>query len=460
MIDKSTIAQFGESLQGRVLQPLDAGYDEARAIWNGMFDRRPAMIARCRGAADVVASVRFAREHDLRVAIKSGGHGVAGTSVGEAGLTIDLAPMRSVRVDAHRRVAWVDAGATWQDVDHETQSVGLATTGGVDSRTGVGGLTLGGGLGYLARTHGLTIDNLISAEVVTAGGERLHTSESAHADLFWALRGGGGNFGIVTSFEFRLHPVGPEVMTAQTFHPVRDAREVLHFYRELMRDAPDELACYAMCVRVPPVAPFPEAFHGQTAIVLVACYSGALKAGRAALTPLHRFGNPIVNMLQPMPYMILQRSFDDGTPKGGRYYWKAHYLEGLSDDVVETLVDQVDAFPGPLSIVGIEPMRGAIARVDAAATAFAHRSAGFSFGLWAGWTDPAADEQMIARTRTFYEAMAPHATGGVYANYLDADDQEKVRSAYGGNYERLRKVKAVYDPQNFFRANQNIEPAD
>ena len=458
-LDESSIEQFSERIRGAVLRPDDEGYDEARSVWNGMVDRYPAAVVRCAGAADVMAAVDFARERDLPLAVKGGGHNVAGKAVCDDGLVVDLSPMDGVRVDPGARTARVGAGATWADVDHETQAFGLATTGGLDSRTGVAGLTLGGGIGYLARPYGLSCDNLLAADVVTARGELVTASEEENPELFWGLRGGGGNFGVVTAFEFELHEVGPEVGTAQVFYPAEQATEVLRSYREFVTDAPDEVACYAMVLHVPPEPPFPEARRGETTVGLVACHAGDVEAGVAALEPLETFGDPIVSAVQPMPYTALQRNFDDGAPAGERYYYKAHYLEALPDGAIETVVQETDPLKGPFTIVGLEPMGGAVNRVDPTATAFPHRDAAYSFGVWTGWSDPDRDDEMIEWTRTVHERMAPYSTGGVYANYLDRDEDERVTAAYRENYERLAELKTEWDPENRFRLNQNVEPA-
>ena len=453
------VTALDERLHGDLLHPGDEGYDEARTLWNAMIDKYPSYVARCTGAADVMAAVSFAAEHDLLLSVKGGGHNFAGTAVCDDGLTIDLSPMDAVRVDPSAKTARVQPGATWADFDHEAQAFGLATTGGLVSTTGVAGLTLGGGQGYLARKHGLAVDNLVGADVVTADGELVHASEDEHEDLFWALRGGGGNVGVVTSFEFDLHPVGPQVLAGPIFHPYEDAREALRFYREFTADAPDELSCYALVVRVPPEPLFPEDVQGEPALAFAVCYAGPMDEAEAALEPLRAFGDPILDGVQPVRYTALQQSFDDGSPEGHRWYSKSHYLGELPDGAIDTILEYTDPFPGPLTQVALEPMGGAIARVDRDATAFPHRDAAYSFGIWPGWADPDRDEELTTWAREFHEAMAPYATGGVYANYLDRDESDRVRAAYGENYERLVAVKTEWDPGNLFRMNQNVEPA-
>ncbi|HUF01085.1 MAG TPA: FAD-binding oxidoreductase [Gaiellaceae bacterium] len=441
--------RFAGMLRGQLIRPGSRSYDETRALWNGMIDRRPVLVARCAGTADVIACVDFARGQDLALSVRGGGHGVAGKAACD-GLMIDLSHMRDVHVDAKARVARVGGGSTWGTVDHETQAFGLAVTGGVDSRTGVGGLTLGGGIGYLARAHGLTIDSLLSAEVVLADGSMVTASATENPDLFWALRGGGGGFGIVTTFEFQLHAVGPEVMTAQVFHGMDGAAEALAFYRDFMSTAPDEAACYPLFVNVPPVDPFPPQHHGKTALVFVGCHAGSLEDGEEALRPLGEFGAPFFSAIAPMPYATLQSSFDAGAPDGGRFYWKAHYLDELSDALIDLLVERVDPLPGPYSNVFVECLGGAVARVSSDATAFPHRDVPFSLGVSSGWADAAEDERAIAWTRSLFEATAPHASGGVYVNYLDRDEDDRIAAAYGANLPRLEGVRRMYDPEGLF----------
>lgn len=450
MLKELNVEELAIDLRGRLILTDDPDYDDVRAIWNGMIDRLPAAIARCKGAADVRAAVNFARLNGLPFSVKAGGHGVSGKAICDDGLVIDVSSMNTVQVDPATQTAKVGPGATWGDFDREAQSFGLATTGGVDSRTGVAGLTLGGGIGYLARKHGLSIDNLLAVDVVTADGELRHASKTNNPDLFWALRGGGGNVGIVTSFEFKLHEVGPEVLVGQSFHSFDDARKALRFYREFTTDAPNELACYALVVHIPPVEPFPESTHGQIAVALVACYAGPLAEAEAAIDPLKAFGNPILSFVQPMPYTTLQSSFDAGTPDGERYYYKSQTLGSLSDEAIDTIVSQVEPLPGPFTMIGIEPMGGAISRVNPAATAYPHRDAAYNFSVWAGWSDSDNDDHIIAWTRNFHQAMVPHASGGAYANYLAVDDGDRLREAYGANYDRLLKIKKAWDPDRLF----------
>lgn len=447
-----------ERLRGSVLTPGDADYDEARSLWNGMFDPRPGAIARCTHSDDVIAAVNFARENGVLLSVRSTGHSYAGNSVCEGGLVIDLSAMNAVRVDPTAKKAHVQPGATWGEIDHETQAHGLATTGATVSTVGVAGYTLGGGTGYLARKRGLSLDNLLSVDVVTASGDLLHASENQNADLFWGLRGGSGNLGIVTSFEFALHEVGPEVLAGQIVYPFEQAREVLRYWRDFMAEAPEELQCYAFIIHIPPIPAFPEEFHGKTALDLVAAYVGPVADGEQVLQSLRSFGRPILDGVFPQPYTALQQTFDAGMPKGLRWYSKAHYFDRLSDDAIDTLLSYTDPLPGPYTAVYFEPGGGAVGRIDPAATAFPHREAAFGFQIFPGWADPAADAELTGWARDFYGAMAPFATDGVYVNLLGHDEEERVRAAYGRSYGRLAQLKERYDPANLFRVNHNVVP--
>lgn len=460
MLDTPSINEASKSFRGQLLTPEDPDYETARRVWNGMVDQRPALIARCEGTADVIAALDLARSQDLTVTVRGGGHGVAGKAVRDGALMIDLSAMKSVQVDQEAKTARVGAGATWGEVDHETQAFGLAVTGGVDSRTGVAGLTLGGGIGYLGRSMGLTIDQLIGAEVVLADGRTVYASESQHSDLFWALRGGGGNFGVVTAFEFRLGEVGPDVLNAQIFYPMDQAQQALTFYRDFMAGASNAVGCFALFINTPPIDPFPESQHGKTCLALVACHAGSLEEGERELAPLGDFGSPMLSVITPIPYATLQSSFDAGAPDGGRYYWKAQYLDELTDEAITTLVEGVDPLPGGYSNVFLEPLGGAIAEVDPEATAFPHRGVKFGLGISSGWESPADDEGAIEWTRALHERMRPHAVSGVYSNYLDSDDNDRVESTYGPNLRRLQEIKATYDPDNLLsQANQAVVPA-
>ncbi|HUF29408.1 MAG TPA: FAD-binding oxidoreductase [Gemmatimonadaceae bacterium] len=453
----STLKGNGQ-LRADVLGPGDEGYDEARRVFNGMIDRRPSTIIRCRGAADVIHAVNYARERDLLLAVRGGGHSFAGKSVCDGGLMIDLSLMRAVRVSPDGGTVHVQGGATWADVDHETQAFGLATTGGLISHTGVAGLTLGGGVGWLARKHGLACDNLLSADVVTAAGQFVHASEGENPDLFWGLRGGSGNFGVVTSFEFQVHPVGPEVLGGFIIHPFEAAAEGLRFYRDFTADARDEVACYAIFGRIPKEPPFPEKHQGRTGLFFAACYAGPVSEAAEALAPLRAFGDPILDALQPMPYKVLQKAFDEAQKPGNRWYGKSGFWEEITDDAIDTLVRGVDPLSGPLTMVFFECMGGAIGRIPPGATAFPHREAPYNFGITAGWTDPADDEKNMAWTRELHATLSSYDKG-IYVNYADEDESERTGAAYGRNYDQLVKVKNAWDPNNLFRMNMNIVPA-
>ncbi len=461
----ATIAfdELGGSFRGDLLLPISPGYDAARRIWNGAIDRHPACVARCTGVADVVAAVRFARDHDLEIAVRGGGHNVAGTAVCDGGIVIDLSAMRSVWVDPAVRTAWVQGGALWGDVDHETQAHGLATTGGIVGHTGVAGLTLGGGIGFLMRKYGLTVDNLLAAEVVTADGRIVRASADEHADLFWALRGGGGNFGVVTSFKFALHPVGPTVMAGPIFWAAHDTTAVLRFYRDFVAEAPDELGSVVRLGTVPPLPVIPEDLHWRPAIAVACCYAGAVEDGERAVRALRRFGTPLVDLLAPSPYAAFQGGLDDTVPHGWQYYWKATNLAGLSDDVIDVIANHAYAAGSPRSYAAMFHMGGAVARVPHDATAYAGRDVAHNIVIDAACLPDEADERTAAETdwaRQFLQALKPHRAGGVYVNFLDADDDaSRVQEAYGDRiYRRLAEVKATYDPDNAFHHNKNIRP--
>jgi hypothetical protein len=451
------------SFRGALVLPASPGYDDARRVWNGAIDRRPACIARCAGVADAVAAVRFARDHGLEIAVRGGGHNVAGTAVCDDGIVIDLSAMRAVWVDPADRTAWVQGGALWGDVDHETQAHGLATTGGIVGHTGVAGLTLGGGIGFLMRKHGLAIDNLLEAEVVTAEGTVVRASADEHPDLFWALRGGGGNFGVVTSFRFRLHPLGPTVMAGPVFWAGDDTADVLRWYRGFAADAPDALGTVVRLGTIPPLPVIPEDLHWRQAIAVVCCYAGPLDEGDRAVRDLRRFGTPLVDLLAPSPYAAFQGGLDDTVPHGWHYHWKATSLAGLSDDVIAVIADHAYAAGSPRSYAAMFHMGGAVARVPHGATAYAGRDVAHNIIIDAAWLPAESGERAAAETawaRTFLDALRPHGAGGVYVNFLDADDAAgRVGEAYGDRiHRRLAEVKATYDPDNVFRHNVNIRP--
>jgi FAD/FMN-containing dehydrogenase len=450
-IDRASIERLRAELRGELLLPGDPGYDQARTIWNGMIDRRPGLIVRCAGVADVLAAVRLARAHDLLVAIRGGGHNVAGNAVCEDGLMIDLSRMRSVRVDPKARTAHAEGGATWADFDAETQAFGLATTGGLISSTGIAGLTLGGGIGWLMGSYGLACDNLRSLDLVTAEAELITASASENPELFWGLKGGGGNFGIVTAFEFQLHPVGP-LFAGVLFHLVARAREALTHFRDFLREAPHELGAVAGLSTSP---------AGEPAAVVALVYNGPPEEGARVVQPLRDFGPPMLDTMGPMPYRAVQRLLDAGSPPGRRNYWKSSFLNELPDAAIATLVERVAEAKSPRCKLLIECLGGAVARVGRNEAAFDHRHLPFNLLVEAAWEDRAADRDNIAWARAAWEAMQPHAADGVYMNYLEAEGGlDRLRAAYGTEkYQRLAALKARYDPENRFRMNQNVRPA-
>jgi FAD/FMN-containing dehydrogenase len=454
----AAIQEFKANLRGTLLDPQSDGYDVTRRVWNGMIDRRPGLIARCAGVSDVIRSVNFARMHNLRVSVRGGGHNVTGNAVCDGGLMIDLSPMKGIHVDPAGKTVRAEAGVTWRELDHETQAFGLATTGGTISTTGIAGLTLGGGVGYLMRRCGLAIDNLISADVVTADGQFLTASESRNSDLFWGLRGGGGNFGIVTSMEYRLHEIGPIVTGGMLLYPVSQAPELLRFLRDYLVTTPDEFMAYAIFLTAPPAPFIPEHLQGTKLFAIAVCHTGTLKEGEEAVAPLRAFTPPAIDMVGPMPYTAVQQLFDAGTPPGLQVYLKSDYFDDLSDEVIEVLVTNAANVTSPMSVVIIFPMGGAVGRVAKEATAFSYRDAGYDYVVYSIWADPSESERHIRWTREFGAAMQPFSTG-VYVNELGNEGEDRVRAAYGNQtYQRLVALKNRYDPTNFFRLNQNIRP--
>lgn len=458
-ISAAAIDALAAGLRGRLLDASDPSYDEARTIWNAMIDRKPGLIARCAGAADVMAAVRFAREHSLLLAVRGGGHNIAGNAVCDGGLMIDLSPMKSVRVDATGRRAWVEPGATLADVDKETQAFGLAVPTGINSTTGIAGLTLGGGFGWITRKFGLTIDNLISVDVVTAGGELVRASAEQNPDLFWALRGGGGNFGVVTAFEFQLHPLGPQVLSGLVVHPFDDAQTVLKEYRQALETAPDELTCWVVMRKAPPLPFLPTEWHGREILVLAMCYCGDLKAGEAATARLRSIGKPIVDVVAPHPFAGWQQAFDPLLTPGARNYWKSHDFTELSDAAIDVITRSVGNLPDAECEIFVGHVGGAAGRVALDATAFPQRSAHFVMNVHARWREPGMDRACIDWARGLFEAAKPYAAGTAYINFMPADEADRVEPAYGSNYQRLAQTKQRYDPSNLFRMNQNVRPA-
>ncbi len=446
------VIELASKFSGQLLQPADAGYEEARKVHNGLVNKRPVLIARCRGVADVVDAVNLARKLSLEVAVRGGGHNVAGRATVDGGLMIDLVPMKGIHVDPYARTARAQGGVTWAELNRETQLHGLATTGGVVSTTGMASLTLGGGIGWLMGKYGLALDNLRSVDLVTADGRVLRASEDENADLFWAVRGGGGNFGIAASFEFRLHTVGPTVTGGLVFWPLNAAGDVLRLFRELAASASDDLMLVANVLGAPDGS-------GTKAAAIGACHCGSLRDGEAAVCPIKAFGTPVMDTVGPMTYCEINAMLDAGYPKGARNYWKSHFLPELTDEAIRTMVECYERCPSPMSEIYLEHIHGAAARVGVGETAFPLRSPGYNFLVLAQWMDPADDEQCIAWARETYAAMQPFVGLGRYVNYLDDDEPgDPAAAAYGPNYRRLREIKAKYDPENFFHMNQNIRP--
>ncbi len=449
VLDQQLLAELRNGVRGAVIGPADEDYETARKVHNGMIDKRPAVIARCTGVADVKAALQFGLDHRLSIAVRGGGHNVAGKAVCDDGIVIDLSGMKGMRVDPANRIARAQAGLTWGEFDRETQSFGLATTGGAVSTTGIAGLTLGGGIGWLQRMYGLTCDNLLSADVVTADGRFLVASPSENPDLFWGLRGGGGNFGIVTSFEYRLHPVG-QVLAGPVLHPMSAAKDAFKFYRDFSQKAPDELFCEFALAALP---------DGQRAVSLFMCYSGPPEAGEKVVAPLREFGNPLEDMLGPMSYCDVQQAYDADFPFGLKNYWKSSNVAELSDEAIETMVTFMEGAPSLRPMVVIDQFGGAVARVPADATAFGHREAEYDLIIAAVWENEDEQEAHIEWAKSFWQAMQPYSTQSVYVNYLSDEGDERVRAAYGGkHFARLVELKRKYDPENVFRNNQNIRP--
>ena len=446
-----------DSLTGEVFTPGDDGYDEARKVYNAMIDRRPSVVVRCTSTEDVVAAVNYARENELDVAVRGGGHSVPGFGTGDDAVVIDLSGMRDVAVDPGQRTARAQGGATWGDFNAATHVHGLATTGGIISTTGVAGLTLGGGIGYLARGLGLSCDNLVSAEVVTADGRLLTASESENDDLFWALRGGGGNFGVATALEFRVHPVDT-IYGGPMFFEIEDAPTVLRFYREFIADAPEELGGFPAWQIAPPLPFIPEDRQGEPFLAFVACWAGPLEQGEAALKPLKDVAPVVAEHVGPMPYPDLNSAFDALVPHGLQHYWKANFVKELTDEAIEAHVEHGPKVPVVNSTVHIYPINGACHRVAPDATAFAYRDATFATVIAGMWPEPADNEANIKWVRDYYDATAPLSEEGGYVNFMAEDDQERIKANYMGNYDRLVDVKRKYDPDNLFHLNQNIKP--
>jgi FAD/FMN-containing dehydrogenase len=459
LVQSQKVEQLKAGFQGKVLVPGDAAYDGARAIWNGMIDKRPAVIARCATTADVVRAVRFAKDNALVLAIRGGGHNIAGSALCDGGIVIDLSQMKAAKVDVAKRRVTVEGGATLADLDAAAQAHGLAVPLGINSTTGVAGLTLGGGFGWLSRRFGMTVDNLESAEVVTAAGEVVRASATEHPDLFWALRGGGGNFGVVTRFEFRLHPVGPDVLSGLIVYPIADAKAVLQQYRKFMASAPDELSVWVVLRKAPPLPFLPASVHGQGVVILALVYTGDPKAGEALIAPLRKFGTPVGEHVGVQPYAAWQQAFDPLLTPGARNYWKSHNFTELADGLLDTAIDYAGRLPSPECEIFFGAIGGATTRTAPDATAYAHRDARYVMNVHGRWREPADDARGIAWARDYFKASAPFASGGVYVNFLTEEEGDRVRAAYGPSFDRLAKIKRTYDPDNLFRTNWNIKPS-
>jgi FAD/FMN-containing dehydrogenase len=458
-IDSVAVKGFAASFRGELIRPGDSAYQLQRMVWNGSIDRYPALIARCAGVADVIAAVRFARKNGLLVSVRGGGHSFPGLSVCDGGLLIDLGPMKGIRVDPETRTVRAQAGVLLGELDRETQQFGLATTTGIVTHTGLAGLTLGGGLGWIMRKHGLTIDSLLSVDLITADGEFVKASEDENVDLFWGVRGGGGNFGIVTEFEFRLNPVGPEVFAGPVFWPIKDATKVLRFYREWIADCPDELMTIVVQRRAAASPMVPKDLVGKHVIAVTTCYTGPVDDGERVMRPLKAFGQPVLDLCEPKPYLVHQSMFDSGYPHGWWYYVQACDVPELNDAVIDIIAEHGSRIVSPVTSMGLWQMGGAVARVGEDETAFHGRSAGFTFNINGNSETVRGFDSEREWARAYSSALAPYQTS-VYSNFLMEEGDQRVHQAYGAaKYDRLRALKGKYDPENFFRLNQNIPPA-
>jgi FAD/FMN-containing dehydrogenase len=460
----ATTAKYGDlagALRGALILPGDDGYDQARAVYNGMIDKHPAALARCRDVADVITCVRFCRDNNIEIAVRGGGHNAAGLGVWDGALVIDLSQLRSTTVDPRNHTVRVDAGCTWGDVDHATVAFGMATPSGFLGSTGVAGLTLGGGIGYLSRRFGLTVDNLLAADVVLADGTFVTASESSHSDLFWALRGGGGNFGVVTSFTFRCHDIGEHgtIIGGPVLYDIGDTAEVMRWYRELIPSLPEELSGWIALLTIPPAPPFPEELWGRQACGIVWCYTGPHARADEVLEPVKSFGSPLVVGLHEMPFNVLQSAFDPLYPAGLQWYWRADFFNEISDDAIDVHVKYGPRLPTGHSTMHMYPIDGAASRVPADATAFAYRDGGWCGVIVGVDPDPANAGKISQWARDYWKELHPHSAGGAYVNFMMEEGQDRVRASYRGNYDRLAQVKRRYDPDNAFHVNQNIQPA-
>jgi FAD/FMN-containing dehydrogenase len=458
-IAKEKIANFKSRIKGQIVLPSGSIYGEVRKIWNAMIDRKPALIVRCGEADDVPHAIAFARENGLEISVRGAGHNIAGNALCDDGITIDFSTMRDIRVDPERLRAYVEPGATLADLDEATQSHGLATPVGINSTTGIAGLTLGGGFGWLTRKYGMTVDNLVSVEAVTANGKRIRASEDENADLFWALRGGGGNFAVVTQFEFKLHRIGPEILAGLAVFPFDQAKQVLTQYREFVQLAPEELNVWTVLRKAPPLPFLPEQVHGKEVVVLAAFYTGEPVQGRKLIEPLLRFGDACGEHIVSQPYIQWQKAFDPLLTPGARNYWKSHNFIELSDGALDTMIEFAGELPSPQCEIFIGLIAGAANRIPANAMAYGHRDAKFVLNVHGRWEENTEDQRCIAWARAFFQATAPYASAGAYVNFMTEDETDRVATAYGTNYNRLAQIKKQYDPDNVFHLNQNIRPA-
>jgi FAD/FMN-containing dehydrogenase len=457
-ISKEITENLKSNIKGQIVLPSDSNYNKIREIWNAMIERRPALIVRCAEANDVPHAISFARENGLELSIRGAGHNIAGNALCDNGVMIDFSTMRSVRVDAEKKRAYVEPGATLADFDEASQPHGLATPVGINSTTGIAGLTLGGGFGWLTRKYGMTVDNLVSVDVVTADGKRVQASENENADLFWAIRGGGGNFGVVTQFEFKLHKVGPEILAGLIVFPFDQAKKVLTQYREFVESAPEELNVWAILRKAPPLPFLPADVHGKEVVVLVPFYVGDAVQGRKLIEPLLRFGTPHGEHIGTQPYAQWQKAFDPLLTPGARNYWKSHNFTELSDGALNSMIEFAGKLPSPQCEIFIGLIAGASNRVPADAMAYRHRDAKFVLNVHGRWDERTDDERCIAWARAFFQASAPYASAGAYINFMTEEESDRVAAAYGPNYARLAQIKKQYDPDNLFHLNQNIKP--
>jgi FAD/FMN-containing dehydrogenase len=453
-----TLERLKTNVKGNVVLPDNPRYGEVRSIWNAMIDRRPAVIVQCAKADDVSHAILFARDNKLEVSIRGAGHNIAGNAVCDNGVMIDLSTMTNVRVDAHNRRAYVEPGATLGDFDQVAQMHGLATPVGINSTTGIAGLTLGGGFGWLTRKYGMTIDNLVSAQVITADGKSLKTSANENSDLFWAIRGGGGNFGVVTEFEFALHPVGPEILAGLIVFPFSQAKQVLVQYREFAASAPEELTVWMVLRKAPPLPFLAEHLHGKEVVVLAVFYAGDIAEGEKLIQPLRSFGDVYGEHIGAQPYVAWQQAFDPLLTRGARNYWKSHNFTELGDGALDAITEFAGKLPSPQCEIFIACLAGAFNRISASATAYYHRDVKFVLNVHGRWDDVAQDEACIAWAREFFQTSAPYSSGGAYVNFMTQEEGDRVAAAYGANYDRLIQIKKHYDPENIFHLNQNIKP--